>query len=110
MKSDQRICLIGDILVDVALGTQFNKTKLRLGGIVHAARALWAIGVDFDVYYFAPAYLNDLIKEYLSHLGCSNPVKLGDVIGAPYVFLIQEAKEIADQGYEFLLREEVQVK
>ena len=44
-----KICLIGDILVDVTLKTEFNPLKMRLGGIVHAARALWAMGVEYDV-------------------------------------------------------------
>ena len=110
MSKYPAICLIGDIMVDVTLKSRDSDIKLRLGGIVHAARTLWALGVSYDVAYFAPTYLDYQIKEYLIHHGCSNITKLGDIIGAPYVFLIQEPKEIDSQGYEFLLRDELKLE
>lgn len=102
-----KICLIGDIVVDVTLQTTYSPTKLRLGGIVHAARALWALNIPYDLAYFSPAYLDDQIIDYLTHHGCQNTIKLGNVKGAPNVFLIQEAKEVGSQGYEFLLRDAI---
>ncbi len=102
-----KICLIGDIVVDVTLKSKHHDTKLRLGGITHAARALWAMNVPFDIAYFAPAYLDKQINTYFNHLGCINIRKLGNVSGSPNVFLIGEAKEIGSQEYELLLRDEI---
>lgn len=109
MSFIRKICLIGDVVVDVTLASKENATKLRLGGIVHAARGLWALNIRFSVGYFAPDYLDAQIESYLIELGCSEIVKLGNVVGSPYVFLIKEAKEIGDQGYDFLLRDEVSI-
>lgn len=104
-----KICLIGDILVDVSLKTRNTELKLRLGGIVHAARTFWALSILYDIGYFAPSYLDDQIKGYLTHHGCQQIIKLGEVTGTPYVFLVEEAKEVGDQGYEFLLRDDVRI-
>src|SRR5688572_17656383 len=95
-----KICLIGDVVVDVTLKSTNSPLKLRMGGVVHTARCLWAMGIPFSVRYFAPSYLTSQITTYLTSLGCNDAVKLGDVSGAPYVFLIEEAKETGDQGYE----------
>lgn len=110
MTTTKKICLIGDILVDVTLRTATTDIKLRMGGIVHAARCLWALDIPFDVAYFAPSYLDEAIHKYLNSLGCSNILKLGNVTGTPYVFLISEAKETGDQGYDFLLRDELKIE
>lgn len=104
-----KILLVGDILVDVSLKTKSQKYKMRFGGIIHAARYLWAAGVEFDVAFFAPAYLNQSIGKYLDNIHCSKSIKLGEVTGAPYVMLIEEVKEIGDQGYEVLLRDEINI-
>lgn len=98
-----KICLIGDILIDVTLKTEFNPLKMRLGGVVHAARALWAMGVEYDVAYFSPSYLDTHIEKYLHEIGCHQIIKLGDVRNLPYTILIGEVKEIGDQQYDFLL-------
>lgn len=105
-----KICLIGDIVVDVTLKTSTTDIKLRMGGIIHAARCLWSLDIPFAVAYFAPNYLDEQIVEYLTSLSCQDIFKLGEVTGAPYVFLIQEVKEIGDQGYEFLLRDSIKVQ
>ena len=105
-----KICLVGDIFVDITLKTAQHDTKMRLGGIVHAARGLWALGVPYSVGYFAPAYLDKQINEYLIAFGCEEIYKLGNVIGSPYIFLIKEAKEVFDQGYEFILRDEIEIE
>jgi len=107
--ADSKICLIGDIVVDVTLKNEREEVKLRLGGIVHAARGLWAMSIPFSVGYFAPTYLDEQIDQYLTNLGCQDVIKLGDISGAPYVFLIDDVKEVGDQGYEFLLRDEIKV-
>jgi len=104
-----KICLIGDVVIDITLKNSATETKMRLGGIVHAARALWAMGIPYDILYFAPSYLDEEINSYLVEHGCCAVLKAGNVTGAPYVFLIGEAKEIGDQGYEFILRERISV-
>lgn len=100
------ICLVGDILTDVTLPSQTQKEfKMRLGGIVHAARGLWAMEVEYAVAYFAPSYLDGQIEHYLHEMGCTEIIKLGNVTGCPYTMLISEVKEIGSQGYEFLYRD-----
>ena len=94
------ICIVGDILTDVTLST--NPFKMRLGGIVHAARGLWALGIDYAVAYFSPSYLDGEIEHYLYQMGCKRIHKIGDVTGCPYTMLIKEEKEVGNQGYEFL--------
>lgn len=103
------IVIVGDIVVDVTLKTASDSYKLRLGGITHAARGAWALGRKYSLGYFAPSYLERGIHTYFSKHGCEAQTKLGDVTGAPYVFLISEVKEVGDQGYEFLLREELEI-
>lgn len=109
MSSTPKICLIGDIVIDVSLKTQNTEAKLRLGGIVHAARCLWALNIPFSVGYFSPDYLDKQIVDYLNSLNCHSIYKLGKVIGAPYVFLIEDVKESGSQGYQFLLKEEIEI-
>lgn len=104
------ICLIGDIFIDVTIGGIDSPTKMRLGGIVHSARALWAMNVPYSVAYFAPDYLDFHIKNYLLQHGCVSIIKLGNVPNAPYVMLIKEVKEIGDQGYESLLRDHISIE
>jgi nucleoside 2-deoxyribosyltransferase len=106
MRQKPLVCLIGDVFVDLTIKNTISDTKMRLGGIVHAARALWALNIPYDVAYFAPAYLDEQLAKYLVHHGCSNFIKLGNITGTPNVMLIQEAKEIGDQGYEYILRDE----
>lgn len=108
--AETRICLIGDIVVDITLKTTTTPTKMRLGGIIHAARSLWAQGIPFEVAYFAPAYLDSQIVDYLNSNGCTEITKVGNVVGAPYLFLIEEVKEAGNQGYEFILRDQIKVE
>ena len=105
------ICLVGDILTDVTLPSPSQKEyKMRLGGVVHAARGLWAMGVDYAVAYFAPAYIDGQIESYLHEIGCREIHKIGNVTGCPYTMLIREAKEIGNQGYEFLYRDCIKIE
>ena len=103
------ICILGDVIVDVTLPAESSSIKMRLGGIVHAARALWAMDIAYSIAYFAPDYLDPQIKDYLSHFGSPQLIKLGSVDNCPYVMLIQEIKEVSDQGYEFLLRDNIKI-
>jgi nucleoside 2-deoxyribosyltransferase len=104
------ICLVGDIFLDVTLQNAENPLKMRLGGIVHCARALWALDENYSVAYFAPKYLVPHIEKYLVKFGGPTLIHLGEVTTCPYVMLIAEAKEIGKQGYEFLFREDVQLE
>lgn len=102
------ICIVGDILTDVTLST--TPYKMRLGGIAHAARGLWALGVDYAIAYFAPAYLDEEIDHYFHQIGCKRIHKIGNVTGCPYTMLIKEVKEVGDQGYDFLYRDSVKIE
>ena len=103
------ICLVGDILTDVTLATVNSPLKMRLGGIVHSARALWAMDVEYAVGYFAPSYLDSHIDMFLKEHDCKAVIKLGNVTNNPYTMLIQEAKEIGSQGYELLYHDDIDI-
>lgn len=103
----RRIVLVGEVIVDVTLPTASSQIKLRMGGLMHAARALWALGVHYDLAYFCPEYLDGAVREYADKYGARRAVKIGNVFGAPNVMLIGEIKESGSQGYEHLLRDEV---
>lgn len=103
------ICLVGDVIVDVTLKSEDTPLKMRLGGIVHAARALWALEIPYAIAYFAPEYLDTHIRKYLSELNCLDCYKLGNTYNCPNVMLIGEVKEVGDQGYEFLLRDDIEI-
>ena len=49
------------------------------------------------------------IEHYLKEIGCAEVIKLGNVTNSPNTVLIQEVQEIGDQGYNFLLNENVEV-
>lgn len=51
-----------------------------------------------------------IFKGPLRYLNCSEQFKLGDVYGSSYTILIEEVKEVGNQGYEFLLRDEIKIK
>lgn len=104
-----KICLIGDIIVDVSLGDKNSALKMRLGGIIHCARALWASNTEYALGYFAPKYLKTHIETFLKEFGDPELTYLGEVESSPYVMLINEVKEIGDQGYDFLLRENLKI-
>jgi len=104
-----QICIVGDILVDISLKNSNTPLKMRLGGIIHAARSLWAMNIDYCIGYFAPSYLDSHIQKYLPQIGCSKILKLGNVQNCPYTMLIDEVKEVGDQGYEFILRDNIKI-
>ena len=104
------ICLVGDIITDVTLATTESPLKMRLGGLVHAARALWAMDVEYAVAYFAPAYMESHIEMFLKEHDCKAIIKLGNVTNCPYTMLIQEAKEVGNQGYEFLYHDDIAIE
>lgn len=79
--------------------------KLRLGGVGHAARGLWAAELEYSVAAFCPQYLVDEAKCYLAAFGCKEFIWLGNVVGAPNVILIGDVTEVSHQGYEDLMRD-----
>jgi len=97
--------LVGQAFVDVAL----PGPTVRLGGVVHAARGLAAVGVPFHCVYFAPAYLADLVDDYVAKLG-GTATWSGDVVGSPNVLLVMKPQEAGDQEYVPLLRSSKQMR
>lgn len=101
--------LIGEVMVDFTMPTRTTDAKVRLGGVVHAARGLWASGRDYSVGAFCPTYLVEQARNYLTQHGCKEFVLLGEVTGAPNVITIADVKEVGHQGYEDILRDERRV-
>jgi nucleoside 2-deoxyribosyltransferase len=99
------VLIVGELIVDYTLASHGAICKLRLGGITHAARGLWAAGLDYSVAAVCPQYLVDEAKRYLKECGCKEFIWLGDVVGAPNVILIGDATEVSHQGYEDLMRD-----
>ena len=106
MNQDSKICLIGEVIVDVSLVSAEQDKKMRLGGIIHAARTLWAMGIEYDLLYISPDYLSEQIEEYAQRHGASSTIKIGTVIGAPNIILMSEPTEAGDQGYELLSKQQ----
>lgn len=99
------ILLVGNVLVDVFSLPSDKEKRLRLGGIIHAARALWGLGVEYHVAYIAPTYLQSELEKYLDVHGVGEKSCIGEVTGASNTILIGDPTEAGDQGYEVLLRE-----
>ena len=110
MSGQSGILLIGEIFVDFVLPTPTEECKVRLGGIVHAARGIWAIGGEFSVAAVCPAYLVESVHKCLEHLGCTEFIWLADVKGAPNVMAIGDPTEVADQAYQDILRDEKSIE
>lgn len=101
--------VVGEVFVDFTLAHGSEGCKLRLGGVVHAARGLWAVGLPYALAVVCPAYLVQEVRNYATQHGCIDFIWLGDVIGAPNVIVIGDPTEVASQGYEDLLRTSRQV-
>jgi Nucleoside 2-deoxyribosyltransferase len=110
MSPRQDLLLVGEVYVDFTLPKVGAESKLRLGGIVHAARGLWAIDANFSVAAACPGYLVDQARAYLERLGCIEFIWLAEVKGAPNVMAIGDATELADQAYQDILRDEKSVE
>lgn len=110
MSVNQPLLLIGEVYVDFTLPKAGADSKLRLGGLVHAARGLWAIDANYAVAAVCPGYLVDQARAYLKSLGCSEFIWLAEVKGAPNVMAIGDPTELADQAYQDILRDEKSVE
>ena len=109
MADTTPLLIVGEIIVDFTTARPGIDCKLRLGGIVHAGRGLWACGIPYAVAAICPGYLVDQARRYLGEHGCGDFIWLGEVAGSPNVMVIGDATEVSDQGYEDLLREEKQI-
>lgn len=96
--------LIGEVCLDFTMPSKSSEAKLRLGGVVHAARAMWAADLPYTLAMFCPSYLAGVAEDYLSKHGCSEVIQLGEVVGAPNVIAISDVREVGHQGYEDILR------
>ncbi|MBF4307644.1 sugar kinase, partial [Vibrio anguillarum] len=103
------LLILGEVFVDFTLPTSQKKCKLRLGGIVHACRGLWAANIPYSVAIICPSYLQKETFSYLKAHGCSEVFFLGEILGAPNVIAIADPTEVSEQGYEDLLRETKEV-
>jgi nucleoside 2-deoxyribosyltransferase len=100
----QSALLVGEVCLDFTMPSRSSEAKVRLGGIVHAARAMWAAGLPYSVAMFCPSYLTELTEDFLFRHGCSQVIQLGEIVGAPNVVAISDVREVGHQGYEDLLR------
>lgn len=103
MPSDIAL-LVGEIYVDFTVATNTAPVKMRLGGVVHAARGLWACNIRYAVAAICPSYLTAEAEAYLRAHGCEEFFVVGHVDRAPNVIVIGDAREVAHQGYEDILR------
>lgn len=102
-----KILVIGDVYVDFHIDKEMNEGYLlRLGGVFHSLRALSTLPCEVEVLYFSPNYLDQNIIKYLSKLNIKTYLKLGEINGSPNVMLINNSKEIYNQEYQDLLRDE----
>ncbi len=99
------VLIVGELVVDYTPAHKGAICKLRLGGVAHAARGLWAAEVTYSVAAFCPQYLVDEARRFLYAHGCREFIWLGTVVGAPNVTLIGDVTEVADQGYDDLMRD-----
>ncbi|WP_417788702.1 nucleoside 2-deoxyribosyltransferase [Terasakiella pusilla] len=107
--NNETVLVVGEIIIDFTLMKSEEEPKMRMGGIVHAARGLWASNINYSVAAVCPKYLLDQAKKYLLAHGCIDFIWLGEVIGAPNVIVIGDPTEVSHQGYEDILREEKEV-
>ncbi len=108
--SESAPLLVGELFVDFTVTASGTENKLRLGGVAHAARGFWALGAPFRAALILPEYLVDSANKYFKALGCVDFHILGIVKGAPNLTVIFDPTEVADQGYETLLRDEKTVR
>lgn len=108
--NNKKLILIGEVYVDFSLATINSPVKLRLGGIVHAARGLWAAGIKYSAAVICPEYLWGETQKYLHAHGCVEIIRIGDVLGSPNIIVIGDVREVGNQGYEDLLRDSKEVR
>ena len=105
-SEDTKVLLVGQVMIDYMFQEGSKEPILRLGGVMHAARALWAIDCPYGLAYVAPEYMEDHIQQYSKAIGALDALKIGSVVGSPNVILIGKPKEYGPQEYDYLLRHE----
>lgn len=107
----QTILIIGEIFVDTHLDIIVeNGPLVRLGGIFHSARAYSALDADFALAYYAPDYLEEDINFFSCILKSKGCYKLGTIKNAPNVMLVNESKEVGNQGYYNIIKDQAVFK
>lgn len=109
MPTSEVVLVVGEVVVDFTLPYAGAECKLRLGGIAHAARGLWAAELDYAIAAFCPRYLREEAQRYFLAHGCKEVIWLGDIVGAPNVIVIGDPTEVSHQAYEDLLREQKRI-
>jgi nucleoside 2-deoxyribosyltransferase len=99
-----RLCLIGQVFIDFVESNR-SEPMMRLGGIMHAARALWAMKMPFGFAYIAPEYLKADAEKFASGYGASDIRQIGTISRCPNVVVVGEGKEVGNQRYDYILRE-----
>jgi hypothetical protein len=105
MEKFEPVLIVGEVVIDFTLAQGDAECKLRLGGIVHAARGLWAAEQTYSVAAVCPQYILDEVRHYLDAHGCKEFFWVGDVVGSPNVVVIGDPLEVSHQGYQDLLRD-----
>ena len=104
------ILIIGEVFLDTHLDIiDVNGPLVRLGGIFHSARACAAIGIEYALAYYAPLYMEDDINHFSFVLNTKGCHRLGIIDKAPNVMLINESKEIGDQGYYNIIKDQAKI-
>lgn len=99
MSDPDRVCVIGQVLLDVMQGPD---SVTRLGGIIHTARTLCAIQSPYCIGYFAPEYLDKDIQRYCKEWGGASAVKVGNTTGSPNLIIVPNPKETSSKQYELI--------
>ena len=95
--------------MDVSHPGDPNLVKMRLGGVVHAARMAWALGIPFDLAIITPSYVEADARDYLQALGARSVQTVGQVSGSPNVILIPAPKETGPQNYQWVIGDGTQI-
>lgn len=105
------ILIIGDVFVDTHLDIVLeNGPLVRLGGVFHSVRAFSAFDEKFLIGYVSPSYLDKDIENYSIKFNSLYSKKIGDINSSPNLVLINDSKEIGNQGYCNILKDQVSVK
>lgn len=104
MQNKKRILIIGEVYTD----NHIDLNIIRLGGIFHSARALDAINADYALAAISPSYLEQDLELFSSKLNSSAYKCIGEIKRSPNVINILDSKEIGDQGYEDILRNQAE--
>lgn len=92
----QRVGVVGEVFLDVPQSVA-GAPGSRLGGVLHACRALSALGATFSCAPILPEYLMGAARDECSALG-GECTALGVISGSPNVAVYRDAVESGNQG------------